>query len=231
MSGARPALAFSVLAGAGEFPHVLGGMVLDDAAGRLAGMLDRGFLDEAGWDPRMRVLRLPAQHQLLGRRVCRADGCERTARDGPARGVSSLLHQAERTGMSTVEIAAASVLPATHPRADHCAVPGCQCVPTVRQAVLCEPHARTFRAREPRRSLEQFLADPRVRPLPAMAACQVAACTRPADCASGVLQYPLSTLADGAAGHCRVGPALVAGQGIGSWPSPARSIYAGCPRW
>src|SRR5664280_887919 len=185
MSGTWPGLAFSVPADACEFPHVLGGMVLDGAAGRLARMLDRGFLDEAGWDPRMRVLRLPAQHQLLGRRVCRADGCERTVRGGLPAVCLRCFTRLSGLGMSTSEIAAASALPAAHPRADHCAVRGCQCVPTVRHAVLCEPHARTFRTREPRRSLEQFLADPRVRPLPAMAACQVAACTRWADGASG----------------------------------------------
>ena len=32
----------------GEFPHVLDGVVLIGAAARLAAMLDRGFLDEAG---------------------------------------------------------------------------------------------------------------------------------------------------------------------------------------
>jgi len=187
-AAAVPAQAVSALTGpaeAGEFPHVLGGVVLDGAAGRLAGMLDRGFLDEAGWDPRMRVLRLPAQHRLLGRRVCRADGCERTARDGLPTVCLRCFTRLSGLGMSTAEIAAASALPAVHPRAEHCTVPGCQCVPTVRHAVLCEPHTRTFRAREPRRSLEQFLADPRVGPLPAMAACQVAACTRRADGASG----------------------------------------------
>jgi hypothetical protein len=58
-------------------------------------------------------------------------------------------------------------------------------VPTVRHAVLCEPHAKKFRLRRPRRSLEQFLADPRVRPFPSMPPCQVAACTRAADGACG----------------------------------------------
>ena len=185
MSGTWPALAFSVPADACEFPHVLGGMVLDGAAGRLARMLDRGFLDEAGWDPRMRVLRLPAQHQLLGRRVCRADGCERTVRGGLPAVCLRCFTRLSGLGMSTSEIAAASALPAAHPRADHCAVRGCQCVPTVRHAVLCEPHARTFRTREPRRSLEQFLADPRLRPLPALGPCQVAACSRRAESEHG----------------------------------------------
>jgi hypothetical protein len=67
--------------------------------------------------------------------------------------------------MNAADIAAAPVLPAVTPRADHCAVSGCQCVPTVRHAVLCEPNAKKFRLRRPPMSMEQFLADPRVRPL------------------------------------------------------------------
>ena len=58
-------------------------------------------------------------------------------------------------------------------------------MPTVRHAVLCQPHAKKFRLRRPPMSMEQFLADPRVRPLPPMPACSVAACTRPADGAGG----------------------------------------------
>ena len=185
MSAAPSALALPVPENAGEFSHVLGGVALAGAAARLASMLERGFLDEAGWDPRMRVLRLPAQHRLLGRRVCRAGGCERTMRDGLPAVCLRCFTRLTRLGMSTAQIAAAPALPAALARADQCAVPGCQCVPTMRQAVLCEQHARKFRARRPRRSLEQFLADPRVRPLPPMVACHVAACTRPADSACG----------------------------------------------
>jgi hypothetical protein len=185
VSGAAPARASEISENACEFPHVLDGVMLVGAAARLASMLDRGFLDEAGWDPRMRVLGLPAKHRLLGRRVCRADGCERTVHSGLPAVCLRCFTRLTRLGMSTAEIAAGSVLPATPPHADHCAVPGCQRVPTVRQAVLCDQHARKFRAARPRRSLEQFLADPRVRPFPPMPACQVAACTRPADGASG----------------------------------------------
>ena len=35
-----------------EFPHVLDGVALSGAAAHLAKVLDRGLLDEAGWDPR-----------------------------------------------------------------------------------------------------------------------------------------------------------------------------------
>jgi len=168
----------------GEFPHVLDGVVLIGAAARLAAMLDCGFLDEAGWDSTTRVLSLPAQHRLLGRTVCRVEGCQNTVRSG-----LTVCHRCftrlTRWGMSKSEIAAAACLPAEPASTIRCAVPRCRCVPTVRQAVLCEPHAKKFRLRRPPVSMEQFLDDPRVRPLPPMPACSVAACTRPADGAGG----------------------------------------------
>jgi hypothetical protein len=45
-------------------------------------------------------------------------------------------------------------------------VRGCQREPTVTQAILCEPHARQFRQRAGKPTIGQYLADPRVRPLP-----------------------------------------------------------------
>src|SRR6185312_13211727 len=114
----------------GEFPHVLDGVVVIGTAARLARMLDRRFLDEAGWDPRTRVLSLPAEHRLLGRTVCRAEGCQNTVQSG-----LTVCHRCctrlTRRGMSTAEIAAAAGLPAEPASATRCAVPGCRCVPTV----------------------------------------------------------------------------------------------------
>jgi hypothetical protein len=49
-------------------------------------------------------------------------------------------------GLSAAEIATAAQLPAAPPRADHCAVPGCQGVPTMRRAVLCVLHTRGARS-------------------------------------------------------------------------------------
>lgn len=185
MTGATLAPASSITKDACEFPHVLVGVVLDGAAACLARMLERGFLDEAGWDPRTRVLSLPAQHRLLGRRVCRADGCTRTVYSGLPVVCHRCFTRLTGLGLSAAEIAAAPELPAEPVSADRCSVSECQCAPTVRQAVLCEPHVRKFRARRPRMSMEQFLADPRVRPFPPLSACQVTACTRTADGACG----------------------------------------------
>jgi integrase len=185
VTGTTAARTPSITEDAFEIPYVLDRVVLDGAAARLGRMLDRGFLDEAGWDPRARVLSLPAQHRLLGRKVCRADGCTRTVHCGLPAVCHRCFTRLTRRGMSAAEIAAAPELPAEPVSTGHCAVPGCQCAPTVRQAVLCQPHAKKFRLRRPPMSIAQFLADPRVRPLPAMSACQVAACTRAADGAGG----------------------------------------------
>ena len=184
MSAVELAESFAAQEDCGEFAHVLDGVVLVGAAARLAAMLDRRFLDEAGWDPRTRVLSLPAQHRLLGRTVCRSEGCQNTARCGLAV-CYRCLTRLTRLGMSKSEIAAAASLPAEAVSTSRSAVSGCRCVPTVRHALLCVPHAKKFRLRQPPVSMEQFLADRRVLPLPAMPACQVAACVRPADGAGG----------------------------------------------
>ena len=74
MTAAAPARALP----AAGFGHVLDGVALDGVSARLAAMLDRTLLQEAGWDPAARILFLPAQHRLLGRQVCRAAGCAGT---------------------------------------------------------------------------------------------------------------------------------------------------------
>jgi hypothetical protein len=120
---------------------VLDGLVLDGAAGRLARILERGFLDDAGWE-----LSLPTQHRpRWAGRCARADGCVHTVHSGLPAVCHRFFTRLTRLGMNAAEIAAVPVLPAVTPRADHCAVAGCQCVPTVRHAVLCEPHAKNFR--------------------------------------------------------------------------------------
>ncbi len=168
-----------------EFPHVLGGLALSGAAAHLAKVLDRGLLDEAGWDPTMRVLYLPAQHRLLGRKVCRVKRCVGTVHNDAPEICHRCFTRLTGLGMSVADIAATENLPAAPVPAQRCAVPNCQCRPTVRDAVMCEPHAQQFRGRHIPISLQQFLGDPRVRPQPPLPACLVPACTRTADGAIG----------------------------------------------
>ena len=168
-----------------EFAHVLDGVALSGAAAHLARALDRGLLDEAGWDPVMRVLYLPAQHRLLGRKVCRVERCVGTVHNDCPEICHRCFTRLTGLGMSVEDIAAAESLPAAPVPAQRCAVPQCRCTPTVRDAVMCEPHAQQFRGRRIPISLEQFVTDPRVRPRSPLPACLVAACTRTADGAIG----------------------------------------------
>ena len=82
------------------------------AAARLAGMLDPAFLAEAGWDPAIRVLSLPASHPLLGRTLCRADGCPATAQGTKTGGLcQGCFARLQRAGMSAEQIAAVPRVP------------------------------------------------------------------------------------------------------------------------
>ena len=90
-----------------EFPHVLDGVALDGAAAHLAGALDQGLLDEAGWDPVTRILYLPAEHRLLGRKVCRVEQCTATAHYNYPDICHRCFTRLTRLGMSVEDIAAA----------------------------------------------------------------------------------------------------------------------------
>jgi len=146
---AAEAVAVPATQDACEFGWVLDETVLGGAAARLATMLDPAFLVEAGWDPPVRVLSLPAQHRLLGRQVCRVGGCAATVHSGLPGVCYRCFTRLTRLGLTAAAIAAAAELPALPTPADQCAVSGCRCSPTVRQAVLCEPHVRQLRRRRP----------------------------------------------------------------------------------
>ena len=161
---------------------VLSGVVLAGEAARLAAALDPGFLAEAGWDPQTRVLSLPAAHPLMGRQVCRTPGCPATAHGSGSNGLCwQCSSRLARDGWTPEEIEGARELPPLPRRADGCLVPGCQRMsPGGRQGQrsgLCQAHSRRIR-RVPGTRIEDFLADPRVRPLPPLGPCRVAACSR-----------------------------------------------------
>ena len=164
------------------FDHVLAGVELTGPAARLAGMLQAGFLTEAGWDPAARVLSSPAEHPLLGRRLCRVGQCLSTAHGTKTGGVCwRCFTRLTVQGLSVEQIACSVELSALSPRPEGCAVPGCQRMspsPSPRSRLpVCDPHRRMW-LRRPEISLELFLADPAVQPLPALQACLIAACSR-----------------------------------------------------
>jgi len=168
-----------------DLDHVLAGVALVGVAARLAGMLEAGFLTEAGWDPAARVMSLPAEHPLLGRTLCRVGGCPATAHGTKTGGAcwrcfTSLTGQ----GLSVQQIACSPELPSLPARPAGCAVAGCQRMSPSSRSLLCDPHRRRFR-RKPGASLEQFLTDPQVLPLPPLGPCNVTACTRRAESEHG----------------------------------------------
>jgi integrase len=186
---AATALPISPAASRGRvFPAVLAGVVLDGPAARLAQMTDPVFLAEAGWDPAARVLSLPAAHPLLGRVLCRAGGCPATAHAATPGLCWSCFARLRRAGRSVEQIAASPRVPGPPPRPPGCLVPGCERMsPGGRQGQrtgLCVAHSRRFR-RMLGMTIARFLADPAVRPLPALGACRVAACTRRAESEHG----------------------------------------------
>ena len=164
------------------FDHVLAGVGLTGPAARLAGMLQAGFLTEAGWDPAARVLSPPAEHPLLGRTLCRVGVCLSTAHGTKTGGVCwRCFTWLTGQGLSVEQIACSAELPPLPARPEGCAVTGCQRMspsPSPRSRLpVCGPHRRMW-LRTPEISLEQFLADPAVRPLPALQQCLIAACSR-----------------------------------------------------
>ena len=183
MSGAA-ASPVSPVGDAAEFAHVLAGVSLTGQAARLAGLLEVGFLTEAGWDPTARVLSLPAEHPLLGRILCRVGGCTTTVHGGTGGVCWHCFTRLRRDGLSLDQIAASPELPPLPARAAGCAVLGCERMSPAPRSRLCEPHRRRFR-RKPGVSLEQFLADPRLRPLPPLGPCHVVACSRRAESEHG----------------------------------------------
>ncbi len=157
----------------------------DALRARLEALLDPGFLAEAGWDGEALVLRPPAEHRLLGRPLCRAEGCAKTAHSASriCRGCTSRL---ARHGLAADDVAALPAPQRTGP--DRCAVPGCprewQSAP--RRLCIAHEHQRAVTLKL---SLAEFLAHPAARPLPRFGPCLVAACTRDSRSSKGGYCY------------------------------------------
>jgi integrase len=179
----------SATAEACELPLVLAEAMLEGSAASLATMVGPAFLTEAGWDPALRVLSLPAHHPLLGRALCRVDRCTATAHGTKLGGLCwGCFARTRRAGTGAEEVISAAEVPPLPDRPVGCTVPGCQRMSAAggprQRTGLCLAHSRRFR-RKPGMSMELFLADPTVRPLPALGPCKVAACARRAESEHG----------------------------------------------
>jgi integrase len=153
-----------------RFGHVLAGAGLNGPAAYLAGLLEREFLAEAGWDPVIGVLTPPAEHPLLGSAVCAVSGCGRKVeREG--RRCRPCSRPAACLTADTPEQP-----PARVPGPGMCWVPGCGRACGSAATRLCQSH-RSHRQLLGL-TLAEFISDPRARPLPAGGPCAVTACTR-----------------------------------------------------
>lgn len=88
---------------------------------RLRALLDPGFLVEIGWDETDLVLRPPADHRQLGRPVCRAEGCGKTAH-GASRICRGCTKALARHGLTEADIAV--LPPRQRSGPGRCVVPG-----------------------------------------------------------------------------------------------------------
>ncbi len=167
------ALAASVTAP--QVPHVFAGSAPGGQAAMIAAVIDPVFLAEAGWDPASLVLSPPAEHALLGRPVCRAEGCRTTAQQR-ARVCVSCQRRLAACGLSVSQLAVLPARPCPVRGPGACAVQGCAREQVSAPAALCRSHLDLQRALGG--SVEDFLAHPTARPLAACGPCAVAACTR-----------------------------------------------------
>ena len=171
-------------------------------------------MDEVGWDPVMRILYLPAQHRLLGRKVCRVQRCVGTVHNDAPEICHRCFTRLTGLGMSVEDIAAVESLPAATVPAECCAIPQCRCRPTVRDAVMCEPHAQQFRSRRIPISLEQFERSASAAPV-ATAGMPGAGVHPHGRRCDRLLHHPLSAMVCRPTGSGRAGRTMVAGPGIG----------------
>lgn len=148
---------------------------LDGRTVRLAAMIDPVFLIEAGWDAARLVLCPPPEHALLGRPVCRVEGCSTTA---PARGrtcASCRRRLGEREfSEDDIDVLPARTDPAKGPGG--CVVAGCAREWVSSRQGLCRAHLE--QAHTLGIPAAEFCTHPTARPLPACGPCEVAGCVR-----------------------------------------------------
>ena len=148
---------------------------IDSRAARIGALIDPAFVTEVGWDRVTWVLSPPSDHPLLGRPVCRAEGCSTTA---PA---------SDRVCGSCRRRLAAAGLPVDRPEALPartrpsrgpwpCVVAGCGRSWESSRTGLCRSHGDEQRTLGV--DVEELLSHPLVRPLEALAVCEVGACLR-----------------------------------------------------
>jgi integrase len=159
---------------AADASHVFGVVRVDRGTAGIGAVVDPLFLAEAGWDAARLVLYPPPGHPLLGRPVCRAEGCSTTAADR-SRVCASCRRRLGEHGLDVDQIES---LPARArergPGA--CRVDGCLREWEATRTGLCRSHLD--QQQQLGIGVEEFCAHPRTGPLAPCDPCAVAACTR-----------------------------------------------------
>lgn len=154
--------------------HVFTDTAVDRHTAGIGAVIDPVFLGEAGWDAARLVLYPPPDHPLLGRPVCRAEGCSTTATDR-SRVCAMCRRRLTELGLDVDQIASLP-LRARDRGPGTCRVTGCLREWESSHVGLCRSHLDQQQAL--RISAEEFCTHPQARPLAPCDPCAVAACTR-----------------------------------------------------
>jgi hypothetical protein len=150
----------------------------DPVTGSLWAGIGSDILALLAWDPEVRVLSFPSDHQLLGWPVCLVDNCTK-----PSFNTSQLCSGCTNRwkkygdGMPVEEFAATAKRHWRSIGVQACTVPGCQRPWKTSRKPLCVAHYYQ-QQQALRLPVEEFVQDPRVVALPSFGRCTVAACPR-----------------------------------------------------
>ncbi|RPK69802.1 site-specific tyrosine recombinase XerD [Streptomyces sp. ADI96-15] len=150
--------------------------LLPARAKRLRALIRPETLDVLHWDEKSRILRPSPDHPFLGMHICARSGCWAAARKTEL-GLCSACRSVWKRSGKTPEDFLASEPKQISNISGGCAVPKCRRPWTSSRTQMCMRHRELF-TRLGRPPLEEFFADPRVRPLPGFGLCSVDACHR-----------------------------------------------------
>jgi integrase len=152
--------------------------ILADETTQLVGLIDPGFLTEAGWDRATRTLILPPEHPLLGRPICAAPGCQTTC--SRLTGIClDCRRRLKQAGLSLQDVARLGPPQGKRwlePGDGDCEVTGCPRPWTNGEQPLCRDHLTAAQALTV--DISVFVALPTAVALPSHGICAVAVCTR-----------------------------------------------------
>ena len=173
MNGATLLRAVSATAEACELPLVLAEAMLEGSAAQLGHDGGPGVPGRSRMGPGPPGAVFARPSPAAGPALCRADRCTATAHGTKLGGLCwGCFARTRRAGDGAQsEVISAAEVPPLPDRPVGCTVPGCQRMSAAggprQRTGLCLAHSRRFR-RKPGMSMELFLADPTVRPLPAL---------------------------------------------------------------